>query len=241
MTHKKNDVHPFEGGRNEATLEFLAQKSDTAFVLHASHNKKRPHTLTLCRMFDGRIMDMVELGITSHASIASIGGGTCAVGVKPAFVFSGELFEQREEYKKIQNMLLDMFRGRIVDKINAGGIESVISVTATEAGLLFRVYRVVMKKSGASTPLIELQLMGPSFDFKVGRTRFAPTELLRQALKKPRELGVKKHKNISTNPLGDKLGRVHVGQQNIDRIQTRKVKALKKSRSEPPALGQDQE
>lgn len=232
MMHKKNTLHPFEGGENEASLEFFAHRNDAAFIVTASHSKKRPDNLVLTRMFDNHVFDMVELSIVGFQSIRSIAGPTCAVGMKPAFVFNGELFEQREDYKKLQNLLLDFFRGHVVESINLTGLESVISVTATPEKILFRVYRIFLKNSGTRTPLIELQLMGPSIDWVVGRTRFASSELMKQALKKPKELKPKKEKNISTTPLGETKGRVHVGQQKLDQIQVRKVKALKKTRSE---------
>ena len=42
----------------------------------------------------------------------------------------------------------------------------------------------------------------------------------------------KKAKNISEDALGNKIGRVHVPAQEIKKIQTRKVKALKESKEE---------
>lgn len=236
MLHKKNAFHPFEGGNSEASLEFLGQRHDAAFALMATHSKKRPHTLLLTRFFDGHVMDMVELAISNLQSIKTIGDAACAVGTKPAFVFTGELFEQREDYKNVQNLLLDFFRGRVVDEINLAGLQSVISVTATEEALLFRVYRVLLKRSGTRTPLIQLQLMGPSMDLKIGRTRFAPRDLMKQALRQPKELKPKKEKNMSTTGLGETLGRVHVGDQKLATIQTRKMKALKNKK---PRVEQD--
>lgn len=41
----------------------------------------------------------------------------------------------------------------------------------------------------------------------------------------------KKVKNIETDELGDQYGRIHVGQQNLDKIQTRKMKGLKRRAS----------
>ena len=38
--------------------------------------------------------------------------------MKPLFVFNGELFEQREEYKKLKNMLLDFFRDEVAESVN---------------------------------------------------------------------------------------------------------------------------
>lgn len=40
---------------------------------------------------------------------------------------------------------------------------------------------------------------------------------------------MKKKKNISQDTLGTTFGRIHVGAQNLNSIQTRKVKGLKKT------------
>lgn len=39
-------------------------------------------------------------------------------------------------------------------------------------------------------------------------------------------------KNIETDLVGDKVGRVHVGKQDMKELQTRKMKGLKRSRGE---------
>lgn len=235
MLQKKNAMHPFEGGEMESSLEFVVQRNDASLAVLAVHSKKRPNSLVIARMFDHHVLDMVELSIVRFESIKQLNSKTCAVGLKPAFVFSGELFEQRREYKLLQNMLLDFYRGHVVEAVNLAGLESVVSVTATPACVMFRVYRVLLKQSDSPTPAVELELMGPAIDWVVGRTRFASDELMRQALRQPKELRPTKTKNISKNPLGDTLGRVHVGQQKLDQIQTRKLKGLNKNRVPPAA------
>jgi len=47
---------------------------------------------------------------------------------------------------------------------------------------------------------------------------------------------MKKKKNISTDTLGTTHGRIHIGTQNIDKIQTRKMKGLKKTLSEKKSI-----
>jgi len=42
---------------------------------------------------------------------------------------------------------------------------------------------------------------------------------------------VKKTKNISFDPFGSKLGRVHMQRQDLSKLQTRKMKGLKRSRA----------
>jgi len=42
----------------------------------------------------------------------------------------------------------------------------------------------------------------------------------------------KAKKNITTDLIGDKVGRIHVGKQDLTQLQTRKMKGLKRSRGD---------
>ena len=55
---------------------------------------------------------------------------------------------------------------------------------------------------------------------------------MREALKKPKQLEPKTKKNIETDMMGDKIGKVHVGKQDLSGLQTRKMKGLKRARDE---------
>lgn len=236
---RKNEIHPFEGGKSEASLEFFSRKNDASLIVVGNHSKKRPHNMCFVRTFDHHILDMVEFSVVGYQSIHGIGAEVSGAGLKPAMVFNGEIFEQRREYKMIQNLFLDFFQGEHVSVMNLAGLESVISVTAIEDRILFRVYRISLKKSNGPQPLVELSLMGPALDLKIGRIRFPSDDLMRQACKVPKELTTKKVKNISHDKLGDKYGRVHVGKQEIHKIQTRKVKALKSNRDAELGLAEE--
>jgi len=230
MLQKRNNLHPFEGGQDEASLDFFAQQSDAALALFASHSKKRPHNMVLMRFFDQHVLEMAELGITEFRSIASIKGPTCAVGTKPAILFGGALWEQETELRALRSMFLDFFRGREIESLDLAMMESFVSLVALPDGvILLRVYRVLNVSSGEP----RLELMGPSINWKLGRVRIAPNELMKQAMRQPKELRPTKVKNEKTTSLGDTMGRVHVGRQQIEKIQTRKVKALKRSKNEP--------
>jgi ribosome production factor 2 len=124
-------------------------------------------------------------------------GSKAAIGMKPLMVFSGDIFDQHEEYAKLKNMLLDFFRGEEVDKISLNGLEYAITVTAEPlepprmmGRIFFRVYTVALKKSGVRLPRVELQEMGPSMDLTIRRTRFAPSDVFKMATRIPKELKV---------------------------------------------------
>lgn len=114
----------------------------------------------------------------------------------------------------------------------------------------FRTYRIGMLKSDNRTPYVKLELCGPSFDFTLRRhsapapdmwkaaTRSATSKTAkrkvedldedgqdRQEKKKP------KNKNVDVDEMGDKVGRIHVGKQDLSKLQARKMKGLKGARS----------
>lgn len=69
-------------------------------------------------------------------------------------------------------------------------------------------------------------------DFRVGRMREPEAAMLKEALKKSRITEEKTKKNISMDVMGDKMGRIHLGKQDLGTLQTRKMKGLKRSRDE---------
>jgi len=89
--------------------------------------------------------------------------------------------------------------------------------------------------------------MGPSLDLVLRRHQPADTELLKQAMKRPKlkktdvEKGLgKKKKNLEVDEMGDLRGRVHVGKQDLGKLQTRKMKGLKVGADEDEDEGEDQ-
>lgn len=230
---RKNELHPFDMGQSSESLSFFSQKNDVSLLVVGNHSKKRPHSVCFARMFNHQLLDMIEFSIVGYRSIYGIGGSLSGAGLRPAMIFQGECFELRREFKMAQNLFLDFFNGQQVSTLNISGLESAVVLTALEDRVLLRVYRVSLQKGKA-----ELTLMGPALDLKLGRIHFPADDLMRQACKVPKELLPKKVKNISHDAVGDAFGRVHVGDQQLGKIQTRKVKALKRNRDE--ALGIDE-
>lgn len=201
-----------------------------------STSKKRPNNLVLGRIFENEILDMVELGIKQYKSLTEFKTEKIGTCVKPCLVFNGPKWSQTEELRRLKNLLIDTFQKDKVDAIRLQGIEHVMSFTCTEdMTILMRSYKILLKKSGQKTPRIELMEIGPLADFKIRRTKIASEDLYKQACKQPKELKVTKKKNITQDNLGNTHGRVHMGKQNLGKIQTRRVKGLKKSTEEKKA------
>ncbi|MBW0523238.1 hypothetical protein O181_062953 [Austropuccinia psidii MF-1] len=111
----------------------------------------------------------------------------------------------------------------------------------------FRTYLVKLLKSGQREPRVELLPHGPSFDFRLRRTQVPSEDLLKLALKRPAERKpinsdkkAKINKNVDIDEMGDTVGKIHVGQQELSKLQSRKMKGLKKDRQSPTSDQEDE-
>jgi len=226
---KKNATRPFE---DQSTVEFFTKKADSSLFMYGCHSKKRPNNIIFGRLFDGQVLDMAEFGVDKFVSMKSIEGQKASTGIKPSLVFSGDMFEENEDNKRVQNLFIDFFRGPNSDNVSLKGLEHVIAINGTNGKVSIRNYRVQTKKSGTKTPRVELLPMGPDLDLTMRRTRLASNDLFKRALKKPATAKAKKIKNINHDALGNRMGRIHMNTQDFDKLQARKLKGLKKSRQE---------
>ncbi|GAC95608.1 likely nucleolar ribosomal biogenesis factor [Pseudozyma hubeiensis SY62] len=301
--NKKNEALPFE---DTSSFEFWSSKNDASLFMFGNSQKKRPDNLTWIRMFDGTVLDMLEMGVVEAKSMNDFKGvARPGVGMRPLFHFSGPQFttptdastsmiagaeggehDETGAYQQFKSMLLDFYRGEELktNQIALSGLQHVICVTAAPtqstangkqststdgagdtladlykaAGLTpngtamtsstssvvtsppntlihFRVYTIQLLASGSKTPRVELQECGPSFDFQLRRRKPASIDMLNQALRRPKTQAEKNRqgkegakKNIETDDMGDTVGRIHVGKQDLNGLQTRKMKGLKK-------------
>ncbi|CAH02941.1 rRNA-binding ribosome biosynthesis protein RPF2 [Kluyveromyces lactis] len=233
---KKNNIRPFE---DYEPLEFLSEKNDTSLMVLSTHSKKRRNNLTFIRTFGYKIYDIIELQIAENYKLLSdFRKQTFNVGLKPMFSFQGAAFEQHPVYQHIKSLFLDFFRGQNTTLQDVAGLQHIISITVQGdfqdgeplPNVLFRVYHLKTYKSeqgGKKLPRVELEEIGPRFDFKIGRIHTPSPEMVKEAHKKPRQLEVRVAKNVEIDTMGDKIGRVHVGKQDLGQLQTRKMKGLK--------------
>lgn len=250
LNKKNSDIHPFE---DPASLEFLALKNECGVVVFGTHSKKRPNNITVLRTYDGKLLDMAELLLTlppdqpEKEEKLQIG-----VEMKPMILFSGSQWddtsssEQAALYRTMKSLMLDLFQGEEISSVDVAGLQYLLMIAAGENSrgptdlndpsnkpvLHLRWYRIkTMRSNNAKIPRVELDQIGPSFDFRVGRLREADPGVMKDAMKhgrRPNE--ARTRKNIETDLVGDKIGRVHLGKQDLGTLQTRKMKGLKRSR-----------
>jgi ribosome production factor 2 len=241
MLSKNNMILPFDD-TGQQSLEFLTTKNDAALFAVASHNKKRPNNLIMGRTFDRRVLDMVEIGILQYRSLADFGGlPKKRLGSKPLIQFVGDSWSSDVNLKRLQNLLIDFYRGDPIDSLVLSGLDHVMVFTAAEAGTLAggqetrspiihqRTYYMKLKKdhNGGKAPVPYLTPSGPDMDFKVRRTQFASPDLWKLAMKQPAGIKAKKKKNQTTNIFGETIGRLHLEKQDIDSKTGKKSKALR--------------
>ncbi|KAH0832688.1 hypothetical protein AYO21_04768 [Fonsecaea monophora] len=252
LTKKNDNIHPFE---NSESLEFLAGKNECGVVVFGTHSKKRPNNITVLRIYDGKLLDMVELLLlvppNEQQSEAKLQIG---IGMKPLILFAGSQWDdtsssaQATLYQSLRSIMLDLFQGEEISSIDVAGLQYILMIAAGESAspsgdlndpvnkpvLHLRWYRIrTMRSNSPKIPRVELDPIGPSFDFRVGRFHEADAAVMRDALKhgrRPNEVRTKK--NIETDLVGDKIGRVHLGKQDLSTLQTRKMKGLKRNRDD---------
>lgn len=231
---KKNEIRPFEDASH---LEFFAEKNDTSLMVFSSHNKKRPNTLIFSRFFNHKVYDMIELSIQdNHKLLSDFKKLTFPVGLKPMFSFNGPAFDSHPVFQQIKSLFMDFYRGEETDLQDVAGLQYIISLSvgdiedpnsATLPLLHFRVYKLKSYRSGQKIPRVEVDEIGPRFDFKIGRRVSPAPEVEKDALSKPKQLVAKVKKNVTTDFMGDKIAQIHVGNQDMSKMQTRKMKGLK--------------
>ncbi|CAL1264190.1 unnamed protein product [Larinioides sclopetarius] len=227
--NRKNDIKPME---DATKLEFFCQKSDASLFMFGSHNKKRPNNLVAGRLFDYHILDMFELAIEDFKSLKDFKTAKVPLGSKPMLLFT-EGFEETLEHRRLKNFFIDFFRGPVVEYINLKGLEHLLVFSLVRGKILFRSYRTTLKKANESkAPSVELEEIGPRMSFVLRRHQLASEDLFKKACKKPKQLKPTKVKNMKRDTFGTTHGRIHMERQDYAKLQTRKLKGLKKRKSE---------
>jgi ribosome production factor 2 len=234
FSKKNENIRPFESG-GETSLEFYSLKTDCSLFVYGAHSKKRPNNLVLGRTYDHHIYDLVEVGVENFKSMESFKYDkklTPKIGSKPFFAFIGEEFETVDELKHLKEVLLDIFRGEVVENLNLTGVDHVFVCTAISPNSVLLMHCALrLKKSGTAIPRMELVEVGPSMDLVVRRHRLPSEGLLKEAMKAPDQ--AKKIKNVMSDVIQGRTGRIYMPDQKVgDMPLSNNIKGLKRERRE---------
>ena len=92
-------------------------------------------------MFDQHLLDMIEFGVDQFKALSDFKTSKVMMGCKPCLIFSGDVWHQNEEYTKCKSLLIDFFRGEVVEQVRLAGFEHAISFTASDGKIFLRSYK----------------------------------------------------------------------------------------------------
>ncbi|GLT64376.1 hypothetical protein SLA2020_368750 [Shorea laevis] len=236
FTRKNDNIRPFESG-GETSLEFFSLKTDCSLFVYGSHSKKRPDNLVIGRTYDHHIYDLVEVGVENFKSMDSFTYDkklAPRVGSKPFIAFIGEGFESVDQLKHLKEVLLDLFRGEVVENLNLAGVDRAYVCTALSSNRVLLTHCALrLKKSGTLVPRMELVEVGPSMDLVVRRHRLPNEGLRKEAMKTAKDQPKKKVKNVSKDAIEGKIGKIYIPDQKIGEMALpNKAKGVKRERRE---------
>merc|ERR1711934_1019544 len=187
---------------------------------------------------------MLEFGVKDFAPIESFKGVEQPMsGSKPCLYFAGDEWDKSDALEVTKSLLLDFFSGVEAKAVNMSGLDHVITVMILDTEICIRHYRIKYLKGVTKSGNKPLQLheCGPSLSLVPRRTAIASSELRKVALRQPRTTAPVVEKNTSHNAFGETLGRLHMEKQDLNKLQTRKMKGLKRGRHEQDEDGDDED
>ena len=196
------------------------------------------------------MLDILETGVVEGDArgLGQFKNGGCKVGVRPMVCFCGGRWESEtpNKWTVAKSLFTDFFRGGgegSTREVDVEGLQMLISfmVGEEEEGVVrMRVWRIETRrgKEGGNVPRVEVVEMGPRMDLRIGRYREAEGGMWKEAMRRGKgaESG-KGKKNVETDRVGDQIGRIHLGRQDLGELQSRKMKGLKRGRDEEVEVG----
>lgn len=234
LLSRKNEVFPFD---DPSFVERLCDSHNCGMFCLVSHSKKRPNNVILGRLFNGQLLDMFEFGINGFLTlkqVLKVNKLAKASGSDSIVLFQGDEWESSDTNRSLRLFLLDIFKPRHLKEVSLTNLDHVISLSLNDGILRFRSYFIGLKKNtakktvkqmmDASCPQTVLKEMGPRIDFKMGRTKAAPTELMALAMKTTLVARKRSNKNESTDKLNNKVGRIHMNTEDKQYFHSKKQK-----------------
>ena len=110
--NKKNAIYPFDATSTSiSSLEFWANKNDASMFVVGQTTKKRPHGLTFVRMYDGRVLDMTEVGVESWVGMADFKVLFFFSNLSPCMLIT---FMYQDPKVNPRSQTIDAFRIRVI-------------------------------------------------------------------------------------------------------------------------------
>lgn len=185
--------------------------------------------------------EIMDNGIPIGGQVALQGGMQHVISVT-----AGQTSESGATSTGAPTSLADLYAAGAASSTNpesASSSSTTIDTSASGSKIHFRVYSLVIPPKTPTRAIpanFTLQECGPCFDFTLRRRQPADPTMLAQSLKRAKTQAEKNRqgksdtykKNIDTDEMGDMVGRIHVGKQDLSALQTRKMKGLKAGKND---------
>ena len=160
-------------------------------------------------------------------------------------LFLGPAWDADPRLGTLRGVLLDLFRGQPTRPGYGQLLASfpwVVSVSHSEdrERVHVRTFTVGLTRSGIRTPRVRLEDMGFHLDLALRRHKAADPVVLAEATRTPDQVAEGRRKNVSTDDIGDKYGRVHMERQDFGALRlapTKAARADRKAKRAKPAEG----
>jgi ribosome production factor 2 len=225
LLQKPNKILPFE---DTSYIEYVADKHDAGFVCFGSHNKKRPDNLVIHRMYNHQVLDMVEVGIGGVITMQEFTTKTMIeTGQQPILLFQGDPFDLSEKHIKFKNMMIDFFRIKHLKTLNIIAAQRIISFTASsiDGEILLQQFQAGIINEGlAGDENVDIQEIGPKIEMTIRRVKHADNDMWKSATKilRSKTKILEKKRNISTNVLGQRVGKAYIQHQDLGTLALKK-------------------
>jgi ribosome production factor 2 len=123
-------------------------------------------------------------------------------------------------------LCIEFFHQKDLKEANIMELKRVLTFTSVDDTTI-HVRHFEVPKLTENAVNIEFREIGPRFTLRLRRTQLASGDLYKAACKKPKIANMDKKKakkNVYTNELGEKRGKVYIQQQDLQTIATRKFK-----------------
>jgi len=207
------------------SIEFLCEKNICQMFTTISHTKKRPMNILFGNLFENKILDLFEFEVTNFLPIDYFSGIAVDACMKPIVIFQGDLFETDFELERLKRYFFEYFKLYDIDEVSVSVLKRLIVFSvATDRTVKIRSYQIdVDFNENNCKDIKDLKEIGPSLDLKIRRIALASQELYKLACKQPKEINKKPEKNVSTNILGEKRGRIYMSQQNLNNMALKNI------------------
>ena len=132
----------------------------------------------------------------------------------------------------VKNVLIDFFGGNYqIENMNILTMTRIIVVTAlTNKKLILKQYETKVNEALAYQGEMAPVDIGPTMTLELKRVKKPDSDIMKEALKnrKLKAASLNKKRNISTNIMGEKKGKLFVQQQSIDTLALRRFTKRRK-------------